>query len=95
MFKLDFAKFMEYLEDALKTRNQDRRQLHYSEDESKFTLYIKSIDMWKYFVEVTKDSIEEFGRERRMDREQSIKEFKTNLLWSEVKVEGTVGAKCK
>ena len=81
MLELDFREFMDVVEKNRSIKHQDKRILHYLEEEGQFTLYIKSVDMWEYFTIVPKDKINQFGLQYEVSSERAVLDFKRNFLY--------------
>jgi SPP1 gp7 family putative phage head morphogenesis protein len=81
MLELDFDVFIDHLEHNRKLKGKERRQVHYLEEPSKFTLYIKSVDLWEYFTSIPMSQVFAFGSVYGVSEEEAVKDFKTNFLY--------------
>lgn len=86
MLELEYNVFQEIVEKNRKTRNQDKRKLHYHETETAITLYIKSVDMWEYYTIVPMEQIIGFGAQFDLSAEESLRYFKSAELHDAVPI---------
>lgn len=84
--ELDFRTFAVILEKNMKTHNQERRVLHYSESDKDYKLFIKSVDHWKYFTKILKKDIIEFGSQYGASPEKALRDFELNFLWNAIPI---------
>jgi SPP1 gp7 family putative phage head morphogenesis protein len=82
MLELDYNKFMDIVDKN--PRQQDRRILHYLEEDDKITLYIKSVDYWEYFTVIKKEQLYAFGDQYSVSEEQAVRDFKRSVLFEAV-----------
>ncbi len=80
MLELDLKTFMDFLDQNNNQMDSDRRKLHYLEEKDKFTLFIKSFDLWEYFTVIPKSEIFDFGTQYEVSEEQAVNDFKRNFL---------------
>lgn len=82
MLELNYNEFMEIVDKN--PRDQDRRILHYLEEANSITLFIKSVDYWKYFTVVPKEVIQQFGEQYEVSLAEAIRDFKRTILHNAV-----------
>ncbi len=87
MFKTSFDVFISILEKSQLDTTKQTPTIHYFEDEEKFVLYMKGIDLWNVSTQVFKKDILAFGATEGWEPEATISQFRMNYLFHAVPIQ--------
>tara|TARA_Y100000034_G_scaffold35587_1_gene43662 strand:- start:145 stop:1275 length:1131 start_codon:yes stop_codon:yes gene_type:complete len=86
MFELDFKTFMDIADTGRKQHNDRYRKLHYEDNPTNITLYIRSQDYWEYFTVVLKSKMLDMYAGAGITEATAVRMFKTNILYDAIPI---------